>query len=345
LYYKDYIDKIIQLSILVPRFPESQIAEFIKGVSADKDIQQCASIFAAGLPPNPRKIKRVMRAFLFVRDFIARDPKNSDIKSFLLAKLVVIQSQFPEMFEAIIESPTLLQKIEKYYHPQDGSEVQPSSTAEMKEEDKRLHEQITKYAADHPELGEILLTHIDKSDTFINIDMSRYITLLGALAVVRPLPEETSYGGDGITIDVTKRGRVILSRDPGCAFFVMKQVEYSDPEWKLTSNPNQITFLIQGRRSAGHTIVHNCKIELRDLRTYPSIEFSPPGSNLEFSTGSTSVTFMADTSQSITQSFFLKKVEVPNAEIGRKLVITCSFGHGFPDSWHEHQQVIQLETA
>jgi hypothetical protein len=41
-------------------------------LSADEDIKQCASIFAAGIPPNPRKIKCILRAFLSRSAFLQK---------------------------------------------------------------------------------------------------------------------------------------------------------------------------------------------------------------------------------------------------------------------------------
>jgi len=184
VFYKDYTDKFIQLAILLPRLSQQQIKEFVTQLSTDKDIKKCASIFGAGLSSNPRRIKRILRTFLFVRDMIVEDIKTGKIKISLLAKLIVIQGQQPDIFNMIIQKHSLLEELEKVYCMQDGNKEQENPT----EEDKLLQDQAEKYVIAYPELRQILLTKIDEDDTFINIDMQRYIALIGVLAVVGSPP-------------------------------------------------------------------------------------------------------------------------------------------------------------
>jgi hypothetical protein len=86
-----------------------------------------------GLSPNPRRIKRVLRTFLFIRDLAVAEEKATlgeretvegettpnwegiAIKWFLLAKFIVIQSEFPDVFDSITEDPSLLIELEEYY--------------------------------------------------------------------------------------------------------------------------------------------------------------------------------------------------------------------------------------
>jgi len=182
-FHEDYMDKIIQLAIYLPQLDQPKIKDFVASLSSDEDITKCASIFGVGLPPNPRKIKQVLRTFLFVRDIMIDDIREGRIKSSILAKIVVIQNQIPDLFKEFIERPSLLQELEKLYHVKDAQ-------VDINEEDERLIEKAEAYSNNYPQLRRILLIQTDEADTFINTDLSPYIALIGVLAVVSPLPEE-----------------------------------------------------------------------------------------------------------------------------------------------------------
>jgi uncharacterized protein YjbI with pentapeptide repeats len=194
-FYEDYMDKIIHMSILLPKLPQAKIEEFVTGLSNDEDISQCASIFGEGLSPNPRRIKRILRTFLFIRDMSIIGIKEGYIKPSLLAKLIVIQSQLPNIFELIAGRPSLLKDLEKYYRIQAKvkSEINSSIQIQTEKEDSALHEQAEKYAVEHPELRRILIKEINEDDTFINTDIGYYIALVGALAEVRPQEEHDIF--------------------------------------------------------------------------------------------------------------------------------------------------------
>ena len=180
-FHTDYTEKIIQLPISLPRLAEADVAEFIRNLTTDKDILLCANIFGAGLPPNPRKIKRALRAFLFVRYVAAHDIRDNNISPSLLAKLIVIQTSFPLLFEAIAESPALLEELEKYYHGQ----VETQAGA-----DSALRERAEEYAVQYPQVRHILLQRVDSNDTFIKAPIERYVTLVGAIAEVQHVIEK-----------------------------------------------------------------------------------------------------------------------------------------------------------
>lgn len=187
LLHEDYMDKIIQLSIILPKLPRLKIEDFIKNLSSDEDIEKCGPIFGIGLSPNPRKIKRILRTFLFVRDMVIDDIDMGIVKSSILAKLIVIQSQLPDIFEAVTESPSLVQELEKYYLSQADDQLQPNAPdKKVENENLILQELAEKYATEHPELRQLLLKKFGEEDTFINADISRYIALVGALAELKP---------------------------------------------------------------------------------------------------------------------------------------------------------------
>jgi hypothetical protein len=199
LFSEDYMAKIIQLSISLPLLNQEQIKDYVANLSSDEDITQCASIFEVGLPPNPRKIKLILRTFLFIRDMIYKDIKRGNIKSSLLAKLILLQSQFSVIFDAIVANPSLLQYLEMIGYSQHESQTEINSNIRVEEENKVIREQAEKYIAEYPGLSRILLTNIGEGDTFIKVDMHRYISLIGFLAVVR-----TKVGLAGVVPNLQK---------------------------------------------------------------------------------------------------------------------------------------------
>jgi len=99
----------------VPPLSGDQVREYITKLYSDDDVKDCALIFAAGLPRNPRKVKRILQNFLFLRDLAVNSKQAEDIQLSLLAKLVVIQNQFRDVYREIVCYPILLEELEKYY--------------------------------------------------------------------------------------------------------------------------------------------------------------------------------------------------------------------------------------
>jgi hypothetical protein len=78
---------------------------------------------------------------------VAEDIRKHKIRTSIVAKLIVIQNQLPEVFEAFIEDPLLLEKLEKYYRLQNGNQKQLNPTVKVEEEEKPFFDKAEKYAA------------------------------------------------------------------------------------------------------------------------------------------------------------------------------------------------------
>lgn len=214
---EDYFDKIIQQAVSVPRLSQEkkQVENFIRKLNTpvggnfspdsrgvdprdntldpdvpvpvsdkgiiDRHVELCAPIFALGLPPNPRKIKRSLRSFRFVRDMIlerikedAQKPqidensiKTGDIHASLLAKLIVIRDQYKPFYEVVIEQPGICKQLEPFYR---GPKQDWSPEAES-------------FANKFSKLSAILGERIDEADAFAQVeDVHLYIEQIGTLA-------------------------------------------------------------------------------------------------------------------------------------------------------------------
>jgi hypothetical protein len=190
VFYEEYIDKIIHLAFVLPRLTQSNTTNFISLVCEDEDIKRCASIFGTGLSPNPRKIKRILRTFLFVRDMAANVIPLSSGETTILAKLIVIQNEMPLIFDAIRETPDILYNLEGYYkeraHPPAPSRADIIFNTPRESYYKPFQEQAEKFETMYPQFPQLLLApdSFSNTDSFFQIERDRYMYLLKLLGVV-----------------------------------------------------------------------------------------------------------------------------------------------------------------
>jgi hypothetical protein len=113
---RDYLEKIVQVPFELPPLDETEIELFLNArlqgvvdLSPD-DSKRIATIMTAGLLRNPRKVKRT---FNTLRLHLAlATARKRQAPPALLAKLVVIQSSFAEVYERVVRAPTLLKDLE-----------------------------------------------------------------------------------------------------------------------------------------------------------------------------------------------------------------------------------------
>jgi formylglycine-generating enzyme required for sulfatase activity len=130
---KDYLDKIIQLPFNLPPLDSTDIEELIKesGKAWERPIDtryNLAALFAAGLEANPRKVKRSLSTFSLLMslhehkcaDALAKGHRESPIEPGLLAKMVVIQTSFPELYLEAVSTPEVLLHVERSIRGSDG---------------------------------------------------------------------------------------------------------------------------------------------------------------------------------------------------------------------------------
>jgi hypothetical protein len=115
----NYLEKIVQLPFHLLPLDEARVEAFINQSGVDLPAG-CADLFAAGLEANPRKVKRTLNIFRMLYE-LARirqaefkvDDQQVHIKPQLLAKVVVIQSRYPRLYNDLVEYPTLLPDLEQ----------------------------------------------------------------------------------------------------------------------------------------------------------------------------------------------------------------------------------------
>ena len=111
-----YLQKLIQLPFNLPSLDATGREKFIEELQKDlegrhKLDKMTCQVFATGLYPNPRQVKRALNVFNLLRKIAEEQERQGLIEKDsvawpLLAKTVLIQSQWPELYARWRQYPT-----------------------------------------------------------------------------------------------------------------------------------------------------------------------------------------------------------------------------------------------
>ncbi|WP_165774829.1 KAP family P-loop NTPase fold protein [Candidatus Viridilinea mediisalina] len=144
---RDYLEKIVQIPFTLPPLAPDAITAFlqqrlptVKGLS-DEERHEVAHLMTTGLLRNPRKVKRSFNIF---RLHLRLDrAQGRTTPAGLLAKLTVIQTSFPDLYERIAKAPALLKSIEAIARGINLATPIPQELRdEMSQQDARLREML-----------------------------------------------------------------------------------------------------------------------------------------------------------------------------------------------------------
>lgn len=113
-----YLEKIIQLPFQIPPIESTDMSDFVKKLSSDWPHEDCPKVFSIGLGNNPRQIKRTVNVFLMLSKLADRRKKKLEdrIKPIRLAKVVAIQTVYPELYNSLLkDDPRYLRELEEYF--------------------------------------------------------------------------------------------------------------------------------------------------------------------------------------------------------------------------------------
>lgn len=148
---RDYLEKIVQVPFRLPPLAPHAISKFLAGRLpsvtglSDAEREQVAELMTVGLLRNPRKVKRSFNIFR-LHLTLDRAQERTTLAG-LIAKLTVIQSSFPELYDKIARDPTLLRTFEAIAR---GITLATPITQEQRDEmgkqdkDGRLREMLVK---------------------------------------------------------------------------------------------------------------------------------------------------------------------------------------------------------
>jgi len=193
----NYFEKLVQLPINLPRLTEEDLEEMILNLYPGKDAENFAKVFSIGLENNPRKVKRAIQSFLFLRHLAKKQVSDKKIKTSLLAKIVVLQNRYPPLYEEIGGTLQLLSHMEGYFR----SKINEQEVYLREIVDATLREKVSLYATRYPSLGGILMQQANIDDTFSNENISNYTNLVRSLSEIKPLsPSSKSMEGDSLIV-------------------------------------------------------------------------------------------------------------------------------------------------
>jgi formylglycine-generating enzyme required for sulfatase activity/energy-coupling factor transporter ATP-binding protein EcfA2 len=110
-----YLQKIVQIPFHLPALAMEDVADFINELNPQLSPMMRA-VLAHGIYPNPRQVKRVLNILRLLRGVANNRFKDEAvIADPLLAKTVIIQSQYPRLYQLWRQYPTLVQTLEAEY--------------------------------------------------------------------------------------------------------------------------------------------------------------------------------------------------------------------------------------
>jgi tetratricopeptide (TPR) repeat protein/Cdc6-like AAA superfamily ATPase len=108
-----YIEKLIQLPFYLPPIEAGEMQSYIENLKVDWPDDNCAQIFAEGLSPNPRQIKRTINVYMLLVSLAKKRENNlKAVTPLRLAKVVILQTAYPDVFDRLKSDAALLQQLE-----------------------------------------------------------------------------------------------------------------------------------------------------------------------------------------------------------------------------------------
>jgi len=154
----DYLEKIIQVPFILPEIEAQDMRHFVEQLQVDFPAPRCVEVFALGLEPNPRQIKRAINVFLLLWKLAnkrrlkpgpppdeatpqTRGPLLSEVLTPLrLAKVVVIQHSHPDLYDLLRLTPRYLRDLEGYFREAEveaRTEIEAEAKAETEGEEAK----------------------------------------------------------------------------------------------------------------------------------------------------------------------------------------------------------------
>jgi formylglycine-generating enzyme required for sulfatase activity len=120
-----YLQKIVQIPFHLPPLAVDDVGTYIAALEEKlpggaRLSETTREVFAHGLLPNPRQTKRALNIFRLLKEIA--ETREMEIAWPLLAKTVLIQTQWPRLYADWRQYPTLVQTLEAEYAHQPFSE-------------------------------------------------------------------------------------------------------------------------------------------------------------------------------------------------------------------------------
>ncbi|HEX6047541.1 MAG TPA: P-loop NTPase fold protein [Pyrinomonadaceae bacterium] len=109
-----YIEKLIQLPFHLPPIDAREIGSYLGSLNVAWPHADCAKVFAEALSPNPRHIKRTINVFMLLWKLAERrrESLGREVTALRLAKVVILQTAYPRVFDHLKSDGGLLKQLE-----------------------------------------------------------------------------------------------------------------------------------------------------------------------------------------------------------------------------------------
>lgn len=121
-----YLQKLIQIPFYLPPLTGEDLERYIETKAAALD-PLTRAVFARGLHPNPRQVKRALNIFTLLDAIRETGEESGELEKGVitparLAKTVVIQAQYPKLYEQWRTFPLMVQQLEERYRQRPSTE-------------------------------------------------------------------------------------------------------------------------------------------------------------------------------------------------------------------------------
>ncbi|WP_446213428.1 FxSxx-COOH system tetratricopeptide repeat protein [Micromonospora sp. IBSANI012] len=207
-----YFEKIVQLPFSLPPPDEQRVADYVRGLTTDPDVGACQVILRGAKPYNPRRIKRNVQMFVLLKELAASEFKGGHLVPGVLAKLVVIQAQFRELYREAINDPQVLTQLERHYRRPSAPPEAPEGRVAA-QVDPLSEARAENYAERYPDLPNLLCLSAAEDDSFENVTVSVYLSLVDVVADTDLADDRPVAVGDPVatTASLSGNARFVVS--------------------------------------------------------------------------------------------------------------------------------------
>ncbi len=110
------LEKLIQLPFILPPLQETHSERFLTHIAPDVP-GEARRILIEGLPPSPRRLKRILNFFRLLLELASQRSirgSTATVDPGLLAKIIVIYERYPALYQDLCTYPQLLQELEAH---------------------------------------------------------------------------------------------------------------------------------------------------------------------------------------------------------------------------------------
>ena len=111
----EYLEKMVQLPLTLLPLSKSQILGFMSKLDPPASVARHLDLLSILVFPNPRKIKRIMNILAVISAIVERTEGLKDLDGEMVARLVVLQVQSPDLYAKSTREHRILPALEAVY--------------------------------------------------------------------------------------------------------------------------------------------------------------------------------------------------------------------------------------